>query len=135
MEPRFTPGPWIVKDAIGTGDVHCGYEIEPQRAADDFNYRGDVARVEPRCSAPPRPREAAMGEGKQTAWLVALALSACATDPLAQFNGKPITCESFATQAEAQRFYEAHIEHAITLDPKHTGVACKGMRELGHEDL
>jgi hypothetical protein len=59
----------------------------------------------------------------------ALALTACAADPLAKYAGKPITCASFATQAEAQKFLEAHIEHAITLDPANTGVACKGMAE------
>ena len=58
---------------------------------------------------------------------ITLALTACA-DPQPRLTG-PITCDSFATQAEAQRFYEAHIEHAITLDPANTGVACKGMAE------
>jgi hypothetical protein len=58
---------------------------------------------------------------------ITLALTACAADPLAKYAGKEITCESFATQAEAQRFLEAHIEHAITLDPMNIGVACKGM--------
>ena len=58
---------------------------------------------------------------------ITLALTACA-DPQPRLTG-PITCDSFASQAEAQAFYEAHIEHAITLDPMNTGVACKGMAE------
>jgi hypothetical protein len=56
-----------------------------------------------------------------------LALTACA-DPQPRLTG-PITCDSFATQADAQKFLEEHIEHAITLDPANTGVACKGMAE------
>jgi hypothetical protein len=58
---------------------------------------------------------------------ITLALTACA-DPQPRLTG-PITCDSFATQAEAQKFLEEHIEHAITLDPMNTGVACKGMAE------
>jgi hypothetical protein len=55
----------------------------------------------------------------------ALALTACAADPLAKYAGKPITCASFATQAEAQKFLEAHIEHAITLEHR-SGVQGDG---------
>ena len=58
---------------------------------------------------------------------ITLALTACA-DPQPRLTG-PITCDSFATQAEAPPFLEEHIEHAITLDPMNTGVACKGMAE------
>jgi hypothetical protein len=53
-----------------------------------------------------------------------LALTACAADPLAKYAGKPITCASFATQAEAQVAYEQHIELWWELDPRLTGRAC-----------
>jgi hypothetical protein len=41
MEPRFTPGHWVIKAAIGSSGEFCGYEIEPLGAT----YRGAVARV------------------------------------------------------------------------------------------
>lgn len=37
-------------------------------------------------------------------------------------------CKSFKSQDEAQLFYEKHIEHWWTLDPKGTGNACMGLK-------
>jgi hypothetical protein len=53
---------------------------------------------------------------------ITLALTACA-DPQPRLTG-PITCDSFATQAEAQVAYEQHIELWWELDPRLTGRAC-----------
>jgi hypothetical protein len=55
--------------------------------------------------------------------VMVLALTACAApDPLA--DTRPINCQRFKTQAEAQSFYEAHHEHWWTLDPDRNGNAC-----------
>ena len=39
----YTPGPWHLEKAIGTGDVDCGWHVEPEVI--DFRYRGMVASL------------------------------------------------------------------------------------------
>jgi hypothetical protein len=58
--------------------------------------------------------------------IITLALVGCAStpDPLAGLPKLPIACASFASQAEAQTFYEANVEHWITLDTDLNGQAC-----------
>jgi hypothetical protein len=50
---------------------------------------------------------------------ITLAMAACARSPYPN-----PTCDKFASRDAAQDFYEAHIEHGITLDPDGNGVAC-----------
>ncbi len=45
MNAKHTPGPWVSEVALGSHDEFCGIEIMQSRAADDFTYRGGVARV------------------------------------------------------------------------------------------
>lgn len=40
-----TPGPWVAEMQYGENDTDCGWELQEQRAVDDFTYRGAVCRI------------------------------------------------------------------------------------------